>query len=165
MAMVGRQSCRLFRVGLEIQSTPVRAVTKSRGPGAIVKDMAQMAAAPGAMEFGAHHAVAAVGAGLHRPRLGIPETGPAGAAVEFRRGVEQFGAAAGAFEFAMALFMVQRTGTRPLGAVLDQHAMLFGGEGAGHFGIAHEVSFPASYSSGIATSYWPRFLPIGGSPQ
>ena len=81
----------LFRFGRKVQSAAIRAVAQAGRGRAIGKDMAQMAAAFGAMELGTGHAVIGVGGGLHRPRQGVEKTGPAGAAVELRRGVEQFG--------------------------------------------------------------------------
>src|SRR3954465_11220258 len=106
--------------------------------------MAQMATAVGAMKFGPHHAVAAVGTGFHRPGIDIIEAGPARAAVVFGRRLEQFGAAAGALELAGPLFVVQGAGTRPLGGMLAQHAMLFGTQFT-EFCLAHPVSFPPAY--------------------
>ena len=58
-------SCRL-----EVQSRAIGAVAQARRPRPVIEDMAQMAAAIGAMKFGPHHAMAGVGAGFHRPRLG-----------------------------------------------------------------------------------------------
>src|SRR5436853_936605 len=102
--------------------------------------MPQMAAAIGAMKLRPQHAMAGVGRGFHRPRLGVVKTGPAGAAVEFGRSIEQFGAAAGTLELAGALFMIQGTGTRTFGAMLDQNPVLFGREGAKGLGVCHGVS-------------------------
>ena len=89
--------------------------------------MAQMAAASGAMELGAEHAMAGVGGSFHRARQGIPEAGPAGAAFELGAGVEQLRAAAGTFELAGALFLVQRAGAGALGGMLALvYALLYG---------------------------------------
>src|SRR6185437_10647816 len=121
----------LFGLGRKIQSAAIRAVTKARRPRAVVEDMAQMAAAFGAVKLSPHHAVAGVRAGFHRAGQGVEETGPACATVELCRGIEQFGATAGALELAGTLFMVQGAGARALGAVFAQDAMLFGGQGAG----------------------------------
>src|ERR1700761_8582934 len=96
-----------FRVGLEVQSAAIRAIAQARRSGAVVEDVAQMAAALGAAEFGAHHAMAGVRGGLHRAGLGIPEAGPTGAAFKLVLGVEQFGAAAGTLELAGALFVIE----------------------------------------------------------
>ena len=119
--------------------------------------MAQMATAIGAIELRAHHAVAGVGGGCHRPRLGVVKTGPAGAAIKLGRGIEQFGAAAGALELARALLRVQRTGTGALGAVLTQNPVLFGGQWTKGFGVCLDVihgrflSLPNTYQT--AKSY------------
>jgi hypothetical protein len=145
----------LLGVWLEIQGTAIRAIAQTRGSGAAIEDVPQMAAAIGAMKFRAHHAVAAVGGGFHRPRLGVPEAGPAGAAVEFGMGIEQFGAAAGALELAGALFLVQRAGARALGAAFAQHAVLFRSKFAIRFGIGicHGVFLSLPNTSKAAKSY------------
>src|SRR5258706_2826249 len=130
----------LLALGLKTQGTAVRAIAQARRSRAVIEDMAQMAAASGAIKFSAHHTVAAVGGGRHRPRLGVPEAGPAGAAVELGAGVEQFGAASGAFKLSRALFIIQRAGAGAFGAAFAQHAVLFGGELAGlDVGIGHGV--------------------------
>ena len=95
--------------------------------------------------------MAGVGGGCHRARQGVVEAGPAGAAFELGLGVEQFGAAAGALELAGPLFVVQRAGTGPLGAVLAQHAVLFGGECRGRY-RSWAFPFPPNTSE-TANSY------------
>jgi hypothetical protein len=95
--------------------------------------MTQMAAAAGAMEFGTHHAMAAVGGGFDRAGQRRIEAGPAGAAFELGAGVKKLGAAASAFKLARPLFLEQTAGTGPLGSVFAQNAVLFRGQGAfGH---------------------------------
>src|SRR5690242_2379921 len=91
---------------LELQSHPVDAVAESRGPGAVFEDVALMAAATAAMDFGPHHAVRVVAKcpyGLVADWL--PEAGPAGAAFIFGAGVEQVLIAPGAGEDAPALLL------------------------------------------------------------
>src|SRR4051812_42039635 len=88
--------------------------------------MAEVTAAIRAMHFGAGHEKAAVGGGSHRPLQGLPEAGPARAALVLGRGIEEPLAAAGAEEGAGALLGVQRAAARPLRAVLAQHAIALG---------------------------------------
>ena len=74
--------------GLELQRHAVHAIAQARGLGAVVEDMAQMAAAAAAMHFGADHHLAGVGLGEHGAGQRLPEAGPAGAAVVFGVGRE-----------------------------------------------------------------------------
>ena len=60
----------------------------------VVEDMAEMAAALAAMDLGADHDMAGVAAGLDRARQRVEKARPAGAALEFLGGAEQFLAAA-----------------------------------------------------------------------
>ena len=69
---------------------------------------------------------AAVLGGADRAFQRLVEAGPAGAALELGVGCEQFLAAAGAGEYAVALLGVQRAGAGPLGAMLAQHLVLRG---------------------------------------
>src|SRR5688572_15533461 len=90
--------------------------------------MTEMAAAPGAVHFGAGHAVAAVDGGADGAVERREEAGPASAAFELPFGHEQPVAAAGTRERAGAMFLQQRTGAWPLGRMLAQHGVLFRSE-------------------------------------
>src|SRR5258707_719916 len=83
-----------------------------------------MAAALGAGDLGADHAVAGVGRGVDRFAHRRPEARPARAAFVLGRGIEQRLVAAGAAEDALALLVVQRAGEGPLGAVVAQYMVL-----------------------------------------
>src|SRR5215470_14646513 len=107
---------RLFR--LEIHRNPVDAVTQMRRRRAVVEHMAEMTAAPAAVDFGAGHAVAPVGRGFDRALHGIVEARPAGAAIEFLLRHEQWLTAPRALEGAVAFFIIECTASGRLGAVL-----------------------------------------------
>ena len=62
----------------------------------------------------------------NRTLQGLPEAGPAGAAVELRLRGEQRLIATGAVERATALLIIQWTGERPLGALIAQHVVGLG---------------------------------------
>src|ERR1700691_2129145 len=91
----------------------------------IFEDVTEMTAAAAAMHFGAHHAVGAVGRGLHRPGLRIVETRPAGAALEFLLRGKQRLIAAGAVKGAGPFLVIERAATRRLGAVRPHDLELF----------------------------------------
>src|SRR5262245_24202336 len=84
----------------------------------IRKHVAEMTTAAAAVDFRSHHEVAAIGGCFDRAFERREEAGPAGAALELAIGHEQRLAACGAGEHAAALFVEQRTGPWPLGAVL-----------------------------------------------
>src|SRR5688572_16319625 len=111
--------------------------------------VAQVAAATRAVHLDAGHPVAAIGRGAHRVAQGRPETRPAGAALEFRRCVEERPAAPGAVERALALFMVQRARSARLGAVLAKHLVLLGRERGAPllFGLGHEAPRGPAWSA------------------
>src|SRR5258708_29222567 len=68
---------------LKIHRNAVDAVPQMSGRRTVVEQMAEMTAAPAAVDFGAGHAVAPVGRGFDRALHGIVEAWPAGAAIEF----------------------------------------------------------------------------------
>src|SRR5262249_50795869 len=115
---------RSFR--LEVHRHAVDAVAQSGGRRPVRKDVAEMAAAAAAMHLGANHAVAPIHGLLDRAILRIIETRPAGAALEFLLRLEQRLLAAGTTERAGALFEIERTAARPLGAVLAHDVELLG---------------------------------------
>src|SRR6185437_10991163 len=114
--------------------------------------MPKMAAALGAVKFGADHAVAGVPCGRHGARLGLVKAGPARTAFIFGAGIEQFGATAGAHEPAAAFFGIERAGTRPLRAVLFQNVVLFRGEFTGLHGISFRKAIRWKQLSGYGAS-------------
>src|SRR3954452_2904971 len=120
---------------VEHQRKTVHAVAQAGGLGAVVEDMAEMAAAAAAMDFGAQHAEGAVLGLADRVLQRLPETRPAGAALELGIGREQRQVAAGAGERALAMFFQQRARTRPLGALLAQDVILHWGELRAPFGV------------------------------
>ncbi len=80
-----------------------------------------MAAAAGAVIFGAGDPELIVFFEAERARTIVPEAGPAGAAIIFGRAVENGQIAPSAMEHAGALFIIQRRGERALGGLLAQH--------------------------------------------
>ncbi len=65
------------------------------------------------------------------PGRAASEAGPAGAAFEFGAGIEQLGAATGAFKFARGRFSWSRgLVPEPFSSVLAQNAVLFRGQSA-----------------------------------
>src|SRR5262249_2601411 len=103
---------------LEVHRHAVNAVARVGRGGAVLQNVAEMAAAAAAMHLGADHAPTAIGGALDRARLRIVKTRPAGAAVELGLGDEQRLAAAGAGERAGTLLVIERATARPFGAVL-----------------------------------------------
>ena len=104
---------------LELQRQSVHAVAATRSAGrAVVEQVAEMSAAAAAMDFVAIHAERRVvvhgdgGVGQW-----LPETRPAGAAVELGLAVEQLQVAAGAGENADAVLVEQRRGAGIFGAL------------------------------------------------
>jgi hypothetical protein len=117
---------RLF-LGLEFQREAVHAVPQPGRLGTVGENMPEMTTALRAMDLGPRHPVAAVDGCRDRvfPQR-RPETGPSGSALELRLRQEQRLAAPGAPKRAGPLFLVQRTRSARLGAVLTQHVVLLG---------------------------------------
>src|SRR5262245_38927432 len=149
---------------LELQRRAVHAIALAGGPGSVGEDVAEMAAALGAMHLGAGHEMAAVARRADGAVLGRPERWPARAAFVLGRGIEQRLAAAGAAEGAGALLVVQRAGERPLGAVIAQHVMLQRVELLLPLGVAlldgiigsHGSSYTSVRNSAVATESMAR---------
>src|SRR5882757_8597341 len=97
---------------------------------AIIEDMAEMTTAAAAMHFGTDHAMAAIHRGLNRPRLGIVEARPAGAAFELFPGSKQGLIASRAIERAGALLVIERTTAGPFGRVMTKDLILLGAQQA-----------------------------------
>src|SRR5207245_6527519 len=110
----------------ELQGDAVHAVAKARGPGTIVEDVAEMPSAPAAMHFRADHEELTVGRGPDRALDGIPEAGPARAAVELRVRGEKWQVTARAEIGAAPVLLVERARPRMLRPVLAQHPELLG---------------------------------------
>src|SRR3954452_9779688 len=121
-----RAGRRLRLLRLQVQRAAIDAVAHPACvAGAVVEDVAQVAAAARADDLRADHAVRAVLAQLDRlgdSRLG--EARPARAALELRVGAEQLGAAAGALEHAVVLGEGVLAGERRLGRLAAQHGVL-----------------------------------------
>src|SRR4051794_17260776 len=117
-------SARRWRRRLEHQRKAVHAVAQAGRLRAVVEDMAEMAAATAAVDLGAQHAEGTVLGLAHRIVERLPETRPAGAALEFRLRGKQRQVAAGAGKDALAVLFQKRARPRPLGAVLAQDVVL-----------------------------------------
>ena len=115
-------------VRLERDGHAVVAIAKPRRVGAVVEDVALVAAALGAVVFGARHEQLAVFLGLDMPGNGFKEARPTRAAVEFGFRTEQRQAAARAFEHALAVLFQKRAGEGALRPLVAQHIVLLGGE-------------------------------------
>ena len=107
----------------------VDTVTQSAGGGAVIKDMAQMGITLGAAGLGAQHAMAVVGDSAER-RFGRwrPKAGPAAAAVELLRGIEERRATAHTVICARGLVGIIFPTKRGLRAALPSDAKLLLGE-------------------------------------
>src|SRR5207249_2154965 len=104
--------------GDELQGDAVHAVAQPGGLGTVVEDVAEMPATAAAVDGGARHAERIVLSGLDGIGKRRPETRPAGAAVEFGLRREQRQIASGTGEQPGSFLMQQRTGERPLRALL-----------------------------------------------
>src|SRR5439155_24632337 len=103
----------------------VDAVALPGGRGAVVEDVAEVAAAALAQHLDAGHEVALVDTALDvRLVLGLPEARPARTGVELRARREQDGAAAGAAVGAVVVVVDELAGEGRLGARLAQHLVL-----------------------------------------
>src|SRR6516164_9131524 len=121
----GRDSLRL-----EVHRHAVDAIALVGRRGAVVEDVAEVAAAAAAMHLGAQHAIAAIDLLLDRARNRIIEARPAGAALEFPGRHEQRLAAAHTGKRAGALFVVEGAAAGRLGAMRAHDPVLLGREQA-----------------------------------
>src|SRR5882757_10169343 len=131
----GGASRQLLR--LQLQRRRIDAVAQARRAGAVVEDVAEMAAAFRAQHLGADHAVADVALLVDmavdcRRR----KTRPAAAGIEFWVGFEQRLAAAGAGIGALAVLMLIFAGERTLGRLFAQHGILHRRELLAPLGVA-----------------------------
>ena len=117
-------------LGLEVESGRVDAVAQTGLiPGTIFKDMAQMAAALGAIYLGPSHAVTVVVMQLDVALADdVPETGPAGSGMELRFRREQHIATSGANVSAILFGIDVFAGERPFRPRLAQDMILLIGE-------------------------------------
>src|SRR5665647_796846 len=102
---------------MEHQRKAVHAVAQAGRLRSIVEDVAEMAAAAAAVDFGPQHSEGAVFGLADGIFQRLIETRPAGAALEFSFRGKQRQVAAGAGEDALAVFLEQRARTRALGAL------------------------------------------------
>src|SRR5215469_15120547 len=109
---------------MEVERDAVHAVALAGRVRSVVEDMAEMPAAPAAVDFGSRHEEAAVGFGSDCFVERCPEAGPAGAAVEFGVGRKQQLPAAGAMVEPGPILLVERARPGALCAVLPQHPIL-----------------------------------------
>src|SRR5260221_9359477 len=125
----------LFR--LQLQRGRIDAIAQAGRAGAVVEDVAEMAAAFRAQYLGADHAVGDVALlvdmAVHRGR---GKTRPAAAGIEFCVGFEQRLAAAGTGVGALAVLMLILPGERTLGRLLAQYGILHRREFLAPLGLA-----------------------------
>src|SRR5690242_3850791 len=108
---------------------------------AIVEYMPEVTAAGCAMDFGAHHTVAAIDGRLDRAIDRLIEARPSGPALELELRLEKRLAAAYTRKSTGSLLLQQSAASRRLGAMLAHHAVLLGRQHAAplrfgmHYGI------------------------------
>src|ERR1700730_3507947 len=109
---------------MEDQGKARHALARAGRLRSIVEDVADMAAAATAVNFGPQHPESAVFGLADGVIERLVKTRPAGAALEFRLRREQRQVAAGAGEYALAVLLEQRARSWPLGALLAQNLIL-----------------------------------------
>src|SRR5580704_12166311 len=117
-------SARLRPRRVKQQREAIHAIAQAGRLRTIVEDVAEMAAAAAAVNFGTQHAEGTVLRLAHGILERLVEARPAGAAFELGVGGEQRQVAAGACEGALAMLLQQRARARPLGALLAQDLVL-----------------------------------------
>src|SRR6185436_6195292 len=120
------QRRRRAAVGHELERQPVVAPALSGWFRPVVEDVALVPAAARAVILGARHDEPEVALGADAAGDRLIEAGPAGAAVELRRGREERQVARGADERAVALFLVEGTRERAFRPFLEQHRIRLG---------------------------------------
>src|ERR1700752_3261469 len=133
--IAGRWSGRGCVRRFEDEAKSVDAIAQSCWLRAVIKDMAEMAAAAAAMHLNPSHAVGTVLGAAQRIVERLPEARPAGAAVEFGIGREQRQVATGAGKGALAMLFQKRARPRPFGAVLAQNLVLLRRQLRAPFGV------------------------------
>src|SRR5260370_12189854 len=119
-----RVSGRRRRGRMKYQRKAVHAVAKAGRFRPVVEDVAEMAAAAAAVNFGPQHPKSTVFGLADGVLERLIKTRPAGAALEFRFRGEQRQIAAGAGEDALAMLLEQRARTGALGPFLAQDFVL-----------------------------------------
>src|SRR6202022_3707114 len=119
-----RVSGRRRRGRMKHQRKAVHAVAQAGRLRPIVEDVAEMAAATAAVNFGPQYPESPVFGLADGVVERLVKTRPAGAALEFRLRREQRQVAAGTGEDALAMLLEQRARSRPLGALLAQNLIL-----------------------------------------
>src|SRR5215469_7497094 len=113
---------------MEVERHAVHAIALAGRFWAVLEDMAEMPAAPAAMNFGSRHEEAAVRFGSDCFVERRPEARPTGAAVEFGVGGEHRLPATGAMVEPGPILLVERARSCTLGAVFSQHPVLCRGQ-------------------------------------
>src|SRR4051794_738180 len=109
-----RHAKKVLRLLLKVEGGRVDAEALAGGfARAVIEDVAKVAAAGGAEDLDAAHAVAGVFVELDVPGNGAVETRPAAVAVELRLRGEEFGAAGGADVHAAVVVEVELPGEGP----------------------------------------------------
>ena len=122
--------------GREFQSDGVEAIPAASGFRTVVEDVTEVSVATGAKDFGAGHAVAAVGdLGYVITFDWLEETRPTGAGVEFGRGTEQRQTAANTRVDAGLVVVVERPAEGRLRAISTGDLVLLGSEEMLPFGV------------------------------
>src|SRR6185437_4244843 len=119
----------------KLQRHAVDAVAQACRRRTIGEDVAKMAAAGGAVHFGAHHAPVAILRGFDRAGDRIVEARPAGAALEFQLRLEQGRVAGDAGKDTRAMLVQQRAAAGPLRAVAAHDLVLVGRQELAPFGV------------------------------
>src|ERR1700681_3337683 len=109
---------------MEDQGKAIHAVAQAGRLRSIVEDVAEMAAAAAAVNFGPQDPESPVFGLADGVVERLVKTRPAGAALEFRLRREQRQVAAGTGEDALAMLLEQRARSRTLGALLAQDVIL-----------------------------------------
>src|SRR5581483_4976483 len=122
------RSTRLRSRRMKHQRETVHAIAQAGRLGAVIEDVAEMAAAAAAVDLGSEHAEGAILGLADRILERLVEARPASAALEFGVGGEQRQVAAGAGKDALAMLLQKRARPRPLGALLAQDLVLLRGE-------------------------------------
>src|SRR4051794_1449053 len=107
----------------EAQRHAIVAIALSGRRRPVIEHVAVVAAAAGAVVFGAREDELEVGLVAEGARDGREKTRPAGAAVELHRGTEQRQGAARTNENARTFLMVERAAAGRLGSLLAQHVV------------------------------------------
>jgi fermentation-respiration switch protein FrsA (DUF1100 family) len=145
--MVPRGLSGLFR--LEIQRDAIHAVSKTRGAGPILENVAQVSLTARTMHFGPDHPMTLVRGRLDGVPGRRPEAGPPGPAVEFRVRREERLAAAGTSKDPFTMLLVQRACAGALGPMVSKNQILLRRQRSAPFVFGFQVVHNASVSDSI----------------